>query len=124
MDLETKLFGIVFIFMLLACITFVAFGQVTVRKLRKNPESRDSLGSEFASGWDILNVAGALCRPKWLSARLRRSSLSFLAADANVIHQHTNKLDRCLGRVFFFSYVATASLGILFTLASYFGAFD
>jgi len=45
-----------------AWILFIIFGQVTVRKLRKNPETKHELGIEFASGWDIFNVASACCR--------------------------------------------------------------
>lgn len=45
-------------------ILYVLFGQVTVRKLRKNTETKDYLGLELSSGWDILNVASAICRPR------------------------------------------------------------
>ncbi|WP_236701395.1 hypothetical protein [Thalassomonas viridans] len=45
-------------------IFFVLFEQITVRKLRKNPKTKDVLGLEFMSGWDILNTAQALAMPK------------------------------------------------------------
>jgi len=43
---------------------FVLLGQVTVRKLRKNSETKDHLGISLASGWDIINVANAFSEPK------------------------------------------------------------
>ena len=94
-----SLLGISVLFMLIACFVYVVFGQVTVRKLRKNPQTRDKLGLEFASGWDILNVAGALSRPKWLSERFRKSSLAFTAADERPLYANTNVLDRFLARL-------------------------
>jgi len=46
-----------------SAILYVVFGQVTVRKLIKNPETKHELGVEFVSGWDIVNVAQALSIP-------------------------------------------------------------
>lgn len=59
MDLITLLVGILIVVSMVVGILYVAFGQITVRKLRKTPATKDKLGVEFASGWDILNVAGA-----------------------------------------------------------------
>ena len=48
-------------------ILYVVFGQMTVRKLRKNPKTKDILGLEVISGWDIINVAQAFSLPRrWL----------------------------------------------------------
>lgn len=94
-----SLLGISVLFMFIAAFVYVVFGQVTVRKLRKNPEIRSKLGLELASGWDILNVAGALSRPKWLSERIRKSTLAFTAADERPLYIHTNKFDRFLARL-------------------------
>ena len=54
-SLISALGGIVFFFILISMVLYVIFGQVTVRKLRKNPETKHELGVEFASGWDIFN---------------------------------------------------------------------
>lgn len=52
------------------------FGQMTVRKLRKNPKTKDILGLEVISGWDIINVAQAFSLPRrWL---LKIEKVSFL----------------------------------------------
>jgi len=51
----------------LAMLFYIILGQITVRKLRKNPKTKNELGVEFVSGWDILNVAGALAMPRWIN---------------------------------------------------------
>ncbi len=90
----------------IGCILFVIFGQITVRKLRKNPETKYSLGIGFASGWDILNVAGALALPKAVVQRIKRNSVSMgmgsgFEADPDILYKHTTVFDRVLARIFF-----------------------
>lgn len=99
---ETTIFGIAMGALFLAMILFVIFGQVTVRRLRKNPATKNELGIEFASGWDIFNVAGALALPKWLNRKLRNTPLSSLYADAELLDKHTNAFDKILARLFYF----------------------
>ena len=112
--------GIFFIAMFL----FVIFGQVTVRKLRKNPETKEELGIEFASGWDILNVAGALAMPRWLNRKLRNTPLSYLYANADLLDKNTNTFDRVLAILFYWMFVY--SVLVLMSLAALdgFGVFD
>ena len=54
MDIEKTLFVIFLVGCLLSAVLYVVFGQVTVRKLRKNPNTKELLGMEFISGWDII----------------------------------------------------------------------
>ena len=63
MSIEGLLFACGMAGSFLTIVLYVIFGQVTVRELRKNPETKEKLGIEFVSGWDILNVAGALSTP-------------------------------------------------------------
>ncbi len=105
-------------------ILFVIFGQVTVRKLRKNPETKDHLGLEFASGWDILNVAKALALPKWLNDKLEGTPLSFLYADSDLLYKHTTKFDRILARVFYLLLYFTGIGVIVLGLLDQFGFFE
>lgn len=109
------LVGLIIIASIITGILFVLFGQITVRKLRKSPDTRDRLGVELASGWDILNVAAALSRPKWLSEKFKKSSLSFLAANSDVLYKNTTLFDRILARIFWISYV-TAGFGMILVL--------
>ncbi|WP_299596912.1 hypothetical protein [uncultured Microbulbifer sp.] len=107
MSIEFKLFTVFFAFMFLTCILFIMFGQLTVRKLRKNPETKHQLGIEFTSGWDILNVAQALAIPKSWSKKMEKSPISFLNADCEAIEKHTNKLDKLLAKIFTLFFLGT-----------------
>lgn len=124
MSLFSQLFASVFCLALIACVLFVLFAQVTVRKLRKNPEAKNALGVELASGWDIINVAGALSRPRWLSRKFEASRLAALSANAEVVYAHTNRFDRILGRLFLGAYVTSGVLLVMFSLLSMFGIFE
>ncbi|SET94001.1 hypothetical protein SAMN04487962_1532 [Marinobacter segnicrescens] len=120
----STLLGICFLFILIGWVLFVLFGQITVRTLRKNPETRDKLGLDFASGWDIFNVAGAMCRPHWLSERLRRSTLSFTAADERPIYENTNWFDRLLGRTMFIMMMGAVAVMLVLILLNFIGLVD
>lgn len=104
-------------------IFFVIFGQVTVRKLRKNPKTKDELGAEFASGWDITNVAGALSTPKFIVERMKKSRLYFLCANHDLLYKHTNKFDRVLARIFFWLWTISASAMIVLMLLNITGIY-
>ncbi len=101
MSLFAKLLAIPAVLGLIACILYILFGQITVRKLRKNPETKDSLGLEYVSGWDIINVAQTLAFPRSWSKKLENGKLSFLYANISIIQSHTTKFDRFLGALFY-----------------------
>lgn len=124
MKLITLLVGVLIILGFITSILFVVFGQVTVRKLRKNPETKDHLGLEFVSGWDILNVAKALALPKWLSDKLEGTPLFFLYADSDLLYKHTTKFDRILARVFYLLLYFTGVGVIVLGLLDQFGFFE
>ena len=125
----SALLAIPFAVGLVACILFVVFGQVTVRKLRKNPATKYELGIEFASGWDTLNVAGALALPKVITRRIKRNSISMgmgqgFEADPDVLHKHTTVFDRVLARMFFWSWMFSAFGLIILGVLHWLGVFD
>lgn len=124
MTLELTLFAFGMGAYFLAMILFVLFGQITVRKLRKNPETKDKLGIEFASGWDILNVAGALAMPRWFNQKFRNSPLSSLYADADILEKNTNVFDRILATIFYGLFVSSILLLMFVGIFSFFGFFD
>lgn len=99
----------------LSMILYVLFGQVTVRKLRKNPETKSCLGVEFASGWDVLNVAQALALPKFITEKLSKSEISFFYANTELLVKSTNKFDRSLAFIFYWLF--TVSVVSLLALA-------
>ncbi len=102
---------------LIAWILFVIFGQVTVRKLRKNPETKQALGIEFASGWDILNVAEALTLPKAFAQKSRNHPMGALNADPDVLYKHTTVFDRVLARMFCVLFYFSGLSLIILTIA-------
>lgn len=101
MSLFSQILGIVGIGMFLTAVLYVVFGQFTVRKLRKNPETKEILGLEYVSGWDIINVAQALAIPRSWSRKLERSPLSSLYANSGLLFKNTSRLDRVLGATFY-----------------------
>jgi len=123
MSLLAKLLAMPAALAFVACVLYVLFGQVTVRKLRKNPETKGRLGIEFASGWDILNVASALSRPKWLNRKYKKSRLSSLVANSDLLYQNTTLFDRILARTFWFSYVISGTCIILILVLNWCGVF-
>lgn len=94
-------------------ILFVVFGEVTVRKLRKNPQTRHLLGMQFVSGMDIVNVSVALSRPRRWSPIMEGGKLGFLFADSAVLRANTSRLDRAIARLHFWSLVLS---GVLMTV--------
>lgn len=124
MSIELTIFAMCMSGIFITMIFYVLFGQLTVRKLRKNPETKQELGMEFASGWDIFNVAGALAMPRWLNRKLRSTQLSFMYADADLLEKHTTIFDKILAVIFYWLFtVSTLSLFSLMLL-DLMGVFD
>ena len=119
----SKLLAIIFIFMLFTSVLYVVFGQVTVRKLRKNPITKEALGLELVSGWDIINVAQALAFPKAWSKKLEKSQF-LIHANSQLLLENTNKIDKLLGKAFYWTMIASASIGLLLIFLNYAGAFS
>jgi hypothetical protein len=123
MSLFSMLLAIVFFFMMISCVLYVLFGQTTVRRLRKNPKTKDVLGQEYISGWDIINVAQALALPRSWSKVLESSSISFLHANTQVLFENTGKLDRLLGALFYWLLLLSGLSGALLILLNAVGIF-
>ncbi|BBA36166.1 uncharacterized protein sS8_4236 [Methylocaldum marinum] len=124
MSLFLQLFTLGLVGMLFTCILYVLFGQLTVRKLRKNPNMKGRLGVEFVSGFDILNVASALSAPQWLRDRISRSTLSYLAPDYQALYENTTLFDRIFARVFWGISTVSTSFMLLLVILDKIGVFD
>ncbi|MEJ2631587.1 MAG: hypothetical protein P8011_02985 [Acidihalobacter sp.] len=105
----TNLFGLSLLALFVAMILWVVFGQVTVRRLRKNVETKGQLGFEYISGGDIVNVAQTLAWPRRL-ARLSSKGKVSLLPDVDLLYRHTTTLDRIIARLFYWSLI-TAVVG-------------
>ncbi len=121
MTLGEMIFSVILAAILVAWVLFVIFGQVTVRKLRKNPETKHELGIEFVSGWDILNVAQALSLPTVLEKRLKNKAFH---ANTDLLYKHTTVLDRVLARVFCTLFVFSGLSLFVFGVLDWLGVFD
>jgi len=123
---EFVYFTVVIVSFLISGILYVLFGQITVRKLRKNPKTRHELGIEFISGWDILNVAQALTLPKSVMQRIRNNPQggSVLFANNELLYEHTTVSDRVLARVFYTLFTFSGSATIMLMILNLFGVFD
>ena len=120
----TILVGVLILFSFLTAVLYIIFGQVTVRRLRKNKATQGLLGFEFVSGWDIINVAQALSIPRSWSKKLEGSPLSALYANAETLHKNTTKFDRLLAAIFYWLFTITGLAMILLVVLNSFGLFD
>lgn len=124
MTLYSQLLASASFLMILAAIFYVIFGQVTVRKLRKNPETKKELGFEYVSGWDIINVAQALALPRSWSRKLEKSPLSSMHASSDLLFKHTNKFDKILAIFFYWLFSFSGLCLITLVLLNWLGAFN
>ena len=124
MSLFSLLLAIDVCIAIIACILFVIFGQATVRKLRKNPETKDVLGMEFVSGWDIFNVAQALALPRRYAQWRKKAPLGMLHANVDLLYKHTTRFDRILARIFFVPWIVAGLFGVVLMLLDFFGFFN
>ena len=113
----------------ISMILYIIFGQVTVRKLRKKPETKHELGIEFISGWDIFNVAGALALPKAITRRIKRNSISMgmgqgFEADPDILYKYTTVFDRVQAHLFYWSWVFSGFGLVILVILNWVGVFD
>lgn len=124
MNIDDILFALIFLGVFLSAILYVLFGQLTVRRLRKNPKTKDALGLEYASGWDIINVAQALAFPRSWSRKLEKGPLNSLHANSDLLFENTSKFDQMLGAVFYWLLMVSGLSGALLVLLNALGVFN
>ena len=124
MTLFSQLFAIAAFILFLGLILFVIFGQVTVRKLRKNPKTKDALGFEYMSGSSIANVAKALAISRKKAQEMKENKMSFLYADIELLYEHTNKVDRILAKTLYWLMGIGGVLLVLLMLLNIVGVFE
>jgi hypothetical protein len=110
LSMDTILFVIILLVMVADYILLVVLGQKTLRKLRKNPETKNALGIEFLlGGGDIVNVSFAFGIPRRLNRKARNNKLGALFADADLLEKHMTRFDILLSKLVFFLGVAWVS---------------
>ncbi len=124
MSLFSTLLAMVAVTTFVSMLLFVLFGQVTVRKLRKNPKTKNELGIEFVSGWDIINVAQAISIPRSIMKKFNKTQLSFLYANADLLYKYTNTFDRFIARLFYWLFMIAGLSGAFLVLLNALSVFD
>lgn len=120
----TLLVGIMILLVLISMFLYLTFSWVTMRKLRKDPATKEALGVEFASGWDSFNVAQALALPAFITDKLKQSPISSLYANTDILNLHTSKTDKTVALVFYWFFMASNLFSISVLLLNTFGVFD
>lgn len=116
MSLFSQLLGINALFVFFGLVLYVVFGQITVKRLRKDPATKQALGLGFASGWDIINVAQAISLPRAITKKLESSAISTMYANSAVLRQHTTRAERILAAVFYYVFTLS-SLSMIILVA-------
>ena len=107
----------VFLSFVLWGILFVVFGEVTVRRLRKDLQVRRQMGYEFFPGWDIVNVAVALSWPRRIMRWLDSRAVLGLHAHSETMYRHTSGLDRFLARASYWTLISCCLCLVLYGVA-------
>jgi len=110
MSYSTLIFVFILCCTIISWLLFVLFGQLTVKKLRKNPKTKHELGMELVSGWDIINIAQSLALPISLIRKFKNTQMSFFYSDTDLLIQHTSKFDRILAKMFYWTFTVTGIL--------------
>lgn len=100
----------------LAWPLFFAFALLTVRRLRKDPRTRDLLGLEFFPGGAVLNVSRALAVSRKFARRCDHGGWSDLHANSEAIYAATARWERVLGRAQFWSHCLAALTTVLWLI--------
>lgn len=118
------LVGILIALTLIVMMLFLFFSQFTVRKLKKNPQTRDELGFEYISGWNIINAAQALAMPNALVKKFNKTPLASLFADSELLNRNTNKFDKILAIIFYWLFIFSGIFAATLVLLNSIGVFD
>jgi hypothetical protein len=105
-------------FVLLMCgsVSMLAFGLITVRRLRKLPEVNNSLGWQPLPGFGAFNAAAALTDSRTVTRVIVVTPLRRLFADREAIYRNTAPWERRLAR---FAYLnLTLNVPLIFVCAS------
>ena len=124
MSLITILVGILIALTLIVMMLFLFFSQFTVRKLKKNLQTKDELGFEYISGWNIINAAQALAMPNALVKKLNKTPLASLFADSELLNRNTTKFDKVLAIIFYWLFIFSGIFAAILVILNSIGVFD
>ncbi len=89
---------VVFFSLISICFLFLIINIKTVRRLRKNPITKDEMGFHLFWGWYALNLSVALfASKKWMIKR-RSHSDGYLFANPDLMRQYTTLFEKAMCR--------------------------
>ncbi len=88
--------SMIFFSMIMACMLFFFINLTTVRRLRKNPITKDELGFHLFWGWYALNISEALFVSKKRMTKRRSHSDGYLFANPDLVRQYTMPFEKVI----------------------------
>ncbi len=114
-------YSVIFSSMIVSWILFFIINIKTVRRLRKNPITKNELGFHLFWGWYALNISETLLFSKEWTIRRRNSSNGYMFANYDLVHQYTTPFEKVICKLCIilslFSVLGLLTIEIL----SYFG---
>ncbi len=101
--------SMIFFSMITAWILFFFINFTTVRRLRKNPITKDGLGFHLFWGWYALNMSLALFVSKKRMIKRRSHSDGYLFADPDLMRQYTTPFEKIICKLL----IVTGLFGVL-----------
>ncbi len=90
----------IFLSLMFTPILFFIINIKTVRRLRKNPITKDAMGFYLFWGWYALNLSVALfASKKWMTKR-RSYSDGYLFANPDLMRQYTTPFEKVICKLF------------------------
>lgn len=94
-------------------LSMLGFGWLTVRRLRRNPQTRQCLGFPLYPGWQLMSAAAALSVPRRVARRRDRGRFALFRAQSDTLYAHTSTRDRLLARCCYWSHLLFCLLILL-----------
>ncbi|MCF6325448.1 MAG: hypothetical protein L3J89_14215 [Gammaproteobacteria bacterium] len=94
--MESIIPWVVVLLLIMIVILFFIINIKTVRRLRKNPITRDELGFHLVWGWYAITISLVLFVPNERMAKRRSYSDGFLFANQDLVAQYTTPFEKVI----------------------------
>ncbi len=86
--------------LIMTCILFIVINLKTVRRLKKNPITKDAMGFHLIWGWYAPNISLALFVSKKQMTKRKECSHGFMFADPDLMRQYTTPFEKVICKLF------------------------
>ncbi len=98
--MESIVAWVAFFTVISICVLFFIINIKIVRRLRKNPITKDAMGFHLFWGWYALNISEVLFfSKKWMTKRRNRSH-GYMFANYDLVHQYTTRFEKLICKIF------------------------